>query len=103
MAGDPFEAGLAAAIAEMEEAGALAALDELLAGALVRPGGAPRRFAFRHPVVRHTVYEATPAGWRVGAHARAASALEAAGAGVVAVAHHVEQSAAPGTRRRSRG
>ena len=41
---------------------ALAAVDDLLARSLVRPGGAPRNFAFRHPVVRHAVYEAAP-GW----------------------------------------
>ena len=60
---------------------ALAALDELLARGLVRPAGAPRRFAFRHPVVRHAVYVAAPGGWRLGAHARAARALERRGAG----------------------
>ena len=75
---------------------ALAALDDLLARSLVRPGGAPRRFAFRHPVVRHAVYEAAPGGWRLGAHARAAAALERRGAGVVPRAHHVEQAAGPG-------
>ena len=68
----------------------------LLARALVRPGGAPRHFAFRHPVVRHAVYEAAPGGWRIGAHARAARALERRGAGPVQRAHHVEQAAGPG-------
>ncbi len=100
--GDPFELDLAAEVAgfggpEAASGGAaLAALDDLLARSLVRPGGAPRRFAFRHPVVRHAVYEAAPGGWRLGAHARAAAALERRGAGVVPRAHHVEQAAAPG-------
>jgi ATP/maltotriose-dependent transcriptional regulator MalT len=96
IAGDPFEAGLAAAVAELSEATGLAALDDLLAHALVRETGTPRRFAFRHPVVRHAVYAATPAGWRLGAHARAAAALERSGAGPVERAHHVEQAAGPG-------
>ena len=61
-------------------------------------GGAPRRFAFRHPVVRHAVYEAAPGGWRLGAHARAAAALERRGAGPVERAHHVEQAAGAGRR-----
>ena len=94
--GDPFGPGLAAEVAELPGAVALGALDELLARALVRPGDAPRRFAFRHPVVRHAVYVATPGGWRLGAHARAATALERRGAGAVERAHHVEQAAARG-------
>jgi DNA-binding CsgD family transcriptional regulator len=96
VAGDPFDPGLAAAVAELPEPEALRALDRLLLHALVRPAGAPRRFAFRHPVVRHAVYVAAPGGWRLGAHARASDALERQGAGPVQRAHHVEQSAAPG-------
>jgi ATP/maltotriose-dependent transcriptional regulator MalT len=96
VAGDPFELGLAAEIAELSEAAALHAIDELLACGLVRPAGAPRRFAFRHPVVRHAVYAATPGGWRLGAHARAADALERRGAGPAQRAHHVEHAARPG-------
>jgi len=91
--GDPFGPAVAAEVAELAEPAALAALDELLERELVRPGGAPRRFAFRHPVVRHAVYEAAPGGWRLGAHARAAVALERRGAGPVERAHHVEQAA----------
>src|SRR5436309_3310683 len=52
VAGDPFELDLAAAIGEQSDE-PLAALDELLRAALVRPADAPRRFAFRHPIVRH--------------------------------------------------
>jgi len=96
VAGDPFEPRLAAAVADASDAAALAALDELLLRALVRPASAPGRFAFRHPVIRHAVYVAAPGGWKIGAHARAAAALERRGAGVVARAHHVEQAAAPG-------
>ena len=94
--GDPFEPGLAADVAELPEAAALEALDELLARTLVRPAGAARRFAFRHPVVRHAVYDAIPAGRRLAAHARAAAALERRGAGIVARAHHLEHAAVPG-------
>jgi DNA-binding NarL/FixJ family response regulator len=92
--GDPFDLDLAAEVAELADP--LTAVDELLSRTLIREGRVPRRFAFRHPVVRHTVYEAAPVGWRLGAHARAAAALERRGAGVVERAHHVEQAAAPG-------
>jgi DNA-binding NarL/FixJ family response regulator len=96
VSGDPFDPDLAAAVAELPEGVALRALDELLACALVRPAGAPRQFAFRHPVVRHAVYVAAGGGWRLGAHARAADALERRGAGTVVRAHHVEHAARPG-------
>ncbi|HEY6694171.1 MAG TPA: AAA family ATPase [Solirubrobacteraceae bacterium] len=91
--GDPFEPALAAEAAGVSEADALRALDELLLRTLVRPTGAARRFAFRHPVVRHAVYEGVPGGWRLAAHARAAAALERRGAGLIARAHHVEHAA----------
>jgi len=94
--GDPFEIGLAATAAEIPEADALAALDVLLDADLVRPGPVPRRFAFRHPLVRHAIYESARAGWRIGAHARAAAALANQGAAPTARAHHVERSARPG-------
>jgi predicted ATPase len=96
VAGDPFDLDVAAAVAELPDPAALQALDELLARGLVRPAGAPRRFAFRHPVVRHAVYVAAPPGWRLGAHARAADALERQGAGPARRAHHVVHAARPG-------
>jgi ATP/maltotriose-dependent transcriptional regulator MalT len=94
--GDPFEPALAAAVADVAEPVALGALDELLACALVRPAGAPGRFAFRHPVVRHAVYVAAPGGWRLGAHGRAAAELARRGGGPVQRAHHVEHAASAG-------
>jgi DNA-binding CsgD family transcriptional regulator/tetratricopeptide (TPR) repeat protein len=89
--GDPFDPTLAAEAAGVPEQVALRALDTLLLQALVRPAG-PRRFTFRHPVVRHAVYDGSPGGWRLAAHDRAAAALERRGAGVVARAHHVEHA-----------
>jgi DNA-binding CsgD family transcriptional regulator/tetratricopeptide (TPR) repeat protein len=96
VAGDPFEVGLAATVGDGPDGDELAAIDELLDADLVRPSAIPRRFEFRHPLVRHAVYEAAGPGWRIGAHARAAAALAAQGASVGSRAHHVERSARPG-------
>ena len=96
VAGDPFEPELAAAAAGTSEAEALDALDELLRTDLVRPTDQPRRFRFRHPLVRRAVYEASPAGWRLGAHERCAALLAERGAAVAVRAHHVERSARQG-------
>src|SRR5262245_42698964 len=96
VAGDPFEPELAAAAAATSEAAAMDAVNELLQLDLVRPTEVPRRFRFRHPFVRRAVYEATPAGWRLGAHERCAGALVTRGAAAAARAHHVERSAREG-------
>jgi DNA-binding CsgD family transcriptional regulator len=96
VAGDPFEVDLAAATAGVDEAEVLAALDELARVELVHATGTPRRFRFRHPIVRRAVYEETPQGWRIGAHERAAAALAERGATATARANHVERSAREG-------
>ncbi|HUR85136.1 MAG TPA: AAA family ATPase [Solirubrobacteraceae bacterium] len=96
VAGDPFEPELAAAAAALDEPDAMAALDELLARELLRPTGVPRRFRFRHPLVRRAVYESAPGGWRLGAHERSAAALAARGAPAATRAHHVEYAARHG-------
>ena len=96
VAGDPFEPDLAASAAGVSEASVIQALDELLHCDLVRATDVPRRFRFRHPIVRRAVYEATPGGWRLGAHERAAASLSAHGAPIAARAHHVEHAARHG-------
>jgi ATP/maltotriose-dependent transcriptional regulator MalT len=96
VAGDPFEPELAAAAAAISEAAAIDALDELLQLDLIRSTDVPRRFRFRHPLVRRAVYETTSSGWRLGAHERCAQALAARGARAFERAHHVERSARDG-------
>src|SRR3954447_16794044 len=96
VAGDPFDPELAAAAAGADDAAAVDALDELLHLDLVRQTDVPRRFRFRHPLVRRTVYESMPGGWRLGAHERSGEALALRGSLPSAIAHHVERSARQG-------
>ena len=96
VAGDPVDLDLAAAAADLDEATALGALDELLAGALLTGTDVPRRYRFRHPLVRHAIYDSAAEGWRIAAHARAAAALAERGGSLAARAHHLERCARPG-------
>jgi DNA-binding CsgD family transcriptional regulator len=96
VAGDPFEPDLAADAAETYEAATMDAIDELLQLDLIRQTEMPRRFRFRHPLVRRAVYVNIRAGWRLGAHERCANALAARGATAAARAYHIERSARPG-------
>ncbi|MEA2347058.1 MAG: hypothetical protein QOG62_845 [Thermoleophilaceae bacterium] len=94
--GEPFETDLAAGVADLSPDVSIEALDALLDGDLVRPTDVPRRFRFRHPIVRRAVYEWSKPGWRLTAHERAARLLAAQGATPGVRARHVEQSARPG-------
>jgi DNA-binding CsgD family transcriptional regulator/tetratricopeptide (TPR) repeat protein len=89
--GDEFEPAAVAAAGEIAEAEALTALDELVARDVVRPDAS--RFRFRHPLVRHAAYASAKAGWRMGAHGRAAHFLRGKGAQPQMLAHHVVNSA----------
>jgi DNA-binding CsgD family transcriptional regulator len=95
VAGDPFELELAAAACGCEAGQAASLIDRLLAADLVRATPVPRRFRFRHPIVRAAVYRSAGDGWRLGAHARVADALARRGAPASVRAHHVERSARP--------
>ena len=94
--GEEFDADLLGAVAQIDDVEALTALDELAARDLVRQAGAPQRFRFRHPLLRSVVYGTAGAGWRLGAHARAARLLADRGACLAVQATHVERSASTG-------
>src|SRR5262249_40034140 len=96
VAGESFEPELIEAIAELSVNGALAALDELLEFDLIRSTDAPRRFRFRHPIVRRAVYDHMPRGWQIGEHTRAALQRSRAHAPASAIAHHIEATATVG-------
>ena len=96
VAGDPFDPELAAAAAGADDLAAIDALDELLRLDLIRQTDVPRRFRFRHPLVRRAVYESMPGGSRLVAHERCAGALERRGSLTSTIAHHVERSARQG-------
>src|SRR6201999_2504288 len=59
VAGDPVDLDLAAEAAGLVDAATLEALDELLAGALLAGTDVPRRYRFRHPLVRNAIYDST--------------------------------------------
>jgi ATP/maltotriose-dependent transcriptional regulator MalT len=90
--GDPFEAELATTTAGLVDAAVADALDELLERDLIRHTDVPRRFRFRHPLLRRAVYETTPGGWRLAAHERCAAALAARGASALVLAGHFEHA-----------
>jgi ATP/maltotriose-dependent transcriptional regulator MalT len=96
LAGDPAELELAAAAAELSPDAALGAIDELLAAGVLLPTSVPRRYGFRHPIVRRAVYEAASEAWRLRAHARVADALADRPRALAARAHHLELCAAVG-------
>src|SRR4051794_11653297 len=75
VAGDPFEPDLAAVAAALDQTAAAEGIDDLLALGLIRSTEVPRRFRFRHPLIRRAVYEAAPGGWLLGAHERCAQEL----------------------------
>jgi DNA-binding CsgD family transcriptional regulator len=96
VAGEPFDLDLAAAAGALGEAEALTAIDELLGARVAVGTDVPRRYRFRHPLVRRAVYDGAGEAWRLQAHARAADALAARPGALAGRAHHVEQSARVG-------
>ncbi|HEY8466800.1 MAG TPA: AAA family ATPase [Solirubrobacterales bacterium] len=97
--GETFDVELAARTAGLDGPARVEALNAVARVGLIQPTDSPRRFRFRHPIVRRAIYEATPPGWRLEAHARAAAALSDDGADPLARARHIEASASVGDER----
>ncbi len=96
VAGDPVELSEAAVAAPMGESEATEAVGVLVDTGLLVRADVPRRYRFRHPIVRRAVYETLPEGRRIAAHARLAAITFGRGAELATRAHHVERSAAAG-------
>ena len=94
--GDPFDLDLAIAASGLTECDALECVDELAARQLIRPSTTPRRFLFRHPLVRNAVYHASLPGARLSCHRRLVASLIERGAKPVLVANHIEHCAVHG-------
>jgi predicted ATPase/DNA-binding NarL/FixJ family response regulator len=94
--GEPFEPDLVADTAGVTEEEVLGVIDELLDSALIARTDVPRRFRFRHPIVRHAVYESSKVGWRTESHRRAIAALAVRGVRPAVRAPHIERCARAG-------
>jgi len=86
----PFLFPVAAAAAGLEDQAALAALDELLAGGLIRPGQAPERYEFAHALARQAIYDTLSPSRQARLHRRLAQGLETARARVPGCAEPAE-------------
>lgn len=86
----PFLFPVAAAAADLDDSAALAALDELLAAELIRPGEAPERYEFGHALARQAIYDTLSPSRQARLHRRLAHALETARARVPACAEPAE-------------
>jgi DNA-binding CsgD family transcriptional regulator len=96
LAGEPFGPELVSGIAQLGKEQVLTSFDRALSAGLICATDSPLWFRFRHPIVRRATYLSAGAGWRIGAHARAAELLAAQGASPAVRAHHVRRSAAKG-------
>ncbi|MGW0516144.1 AAA family ATPase [Crossiella sp. NPDC003009] len=96
VAGEPVDAELVAVTAVLPVVQVRAALDEALAADIFRGGTGTRAVEFRHPLLRHLVYDAAPLSWRDGAHRRLAEVLARRGAVPEDLARHLELTARPG-------
>ncbi len=93
--GDEAASRHAIALAGLEEADAVAALDRLTAAGVLEPGE-PLRFT--HPLVRDAVYEARPSAARARDHGRAAALLAAEAADRDQIASQLVRSHPAGSR-----
>lgn len=71
-----FSFDVTAAVAELDEAAALAAVDEALEAQLLRPGANSDSLDFTHALIRHTLYSGMNPARRVRLHRKIAEAME---------------------------
>ena len=89
VAGREFGVELLAALGPWDAPAVGDALQEAVRdGIVVEVPGRMDRFAFRHALVRMTLYAGQPASRRMDLHARCGTALEAGGARAAELAHH---------------
>ena len=86
----PFLFPVAAAAADLDDTGALSALDELLAAGMIRPDEVPERYEFGHALVRQAIYDTLSPSRQARLHRRLAHGLEAARARVPSCADPAE-------------
>ena len=71
-----FSLGVAASVADLDEAASLAAIDEALEAELLRPGANSESFDFTHAIIRHTVYSELNSARSVRLHRKIAEEME---------------------------
>jgi DNA-binding CsgD family transcriptional regulator/tetratricopeptide (TPR) repeat protein len=74
-------------VTEMAATALIGVVDEALAAGILAESG--NRLAFRHGLIRHSLYEAMPGSMRAALHTQAARALSAAGAPLERVAEQI--------------
>ncbi|HET8642202.1 MAG TPA: hypothetical protein VFM37_09700, partial [Pseudonocardiaceae bacterium] len=87
--GVEMEPGLLPAVSELPAAEVDGALDRLARDGVLVPDDGTGRWRFAGETARARAYAAAGAGWRRGAHARAAAALRERGASAVRFADHL--------------
>ncbi|MEY9931026.1 DNA-binding CsgD family transcriptional regulator [Catenulispora sp. GP43] len=93
--GEAFSMALLAGVAELDEAAAVRALDQLAGADLIRPAERGPHLALRHRVLGEAVYERLEPSLRLALHRRAADALTGNGGTVGQRARHIAKAADP--------
>lgn len=90
--GERFDAAGVAALIGFRREATCGLLDGLVRRDLVRTVGGTDQLAYRHPLVRRSVYAAADACWRIEAHRKALDFLAARGVPDAELAEHVQRS-----------